>query len=349
MRRGTRGIGIVAALLAMIPCSAVAAPPLHWSTPRSIDPAGLLSVSCASASLCVAGDRAGGVVVSTDPADPSPTWTLTNVDGTTPIGAMSCPSATLCVAGDRAGLVLASTNPAGPAPTWSTAQPGGPMFSTLIRHPGQVLPPGVQGIACASVSLCVAAVYPDFNESIAYGISSSTNPAGGTAAWSLYSGFGSGLTFEVGSCPSVTLCVLSDQSGSIAWNSNPTGMDWNVIKVDKLNAIPAISCPTRSLCVAADFFGDIITSTRPTHSGWKRALRVDGYNAFTGVSCPATTLCVAVDVRGNVFTSRHPTAGKSAWHKDRGFGRALHVSCPTSSLCVAVDRGGRVIVGTRVA
>ena len=221
------------------------------------------------------------------------------------------------------------------------------MFSGFVRHPGQKLPPGVQAVACASVSLCVAAVFPNFDESIAYGISSSTNPSGGTAAWSLYDGFGSGLTFEAASCPSVTLCVLADQSGSIVWNTSPTGEHWNVVQVDKLNAITGISCPSKSLCVGVDFFGNVIWSTRPTHSGWKRALRVDGFNAFTGISCPTTSFCVAVDVHGSIFTSTRPTGGKSAWHKDRNFGRALHVSCPTRTLCVAVDRGGRFVIGRK--
>ena len=329
------------------PVAALGAAPLRWSAPMTVDTSGLQSISCASASLCAAGDRAGSVQVSTDPSDSTPTWTATHIDGTTVLSAMACPSSTLCVAGDQAGLVFTSTNPAGPTPTWTMAQPGGPRFSGFVHHPGQTLPPGVQAVTCASVSLCVAAVFPDFNESIAYGIASTTNPAGGTADWSLYDGFGSGLTFEAASCPSVTLCVLADQSGSIAWNSHPTGEHWNVIKVDKLNAITGISCPTTSLCVGVDFFGNVIWSTRPTHSGWKRALRVDGYNAFTGISCPTASLCVAVDVHGSIFTSTRPTGGKSAWHKDRNFGRALHVSCPSRSLCVAVDRAGRVVIGTR--
>jgi hypothetical protein len=339
---------VVLALLScgVLPTAALGAGALKWSKPQKFDAVGVQSISCSSTNLCVAGDRAGVIQVLSVPGAPGPSW-IAGPIGAGVLGAMACPSDNLCLAGDHKGLVWWSDGPGASSPAWSSAQPGGSMFSGLARHPGQKLPPGVQAIACASVSLCVAAVFPDFNDSIAYGIATTTNPDGGTAAWHLFDGFGSGLTFESASCPAVSLCVLGDQSGSIVWNSNPTGPNWNVVKVDKLNAITALSCPSKSLCVGVDFFGNVIWSATPTRPGWKRALRVDAFNVFTTLSCPSRSLCVAGDVRGNIFVSTRPAGGKSTWRKAASFGRALHISCPTASLCVAVDAGGRFSIGKR--
>jgi hypothetical protein len=83
------------------------------------------AVSCPSVSLCVAGDSAGNILTSTDPAGGASAWTKARVARPDPIGnsltAISCPSVSLCVAGDGNGNILTSTNPTGGASTWTTA------------------------------------------------------------------------------------------------------------------------------------------------------------------------------------------------------------------------------------
>src|SRR4051794_24036455 len=97
---------------------ASAASGLSWSSPRLIDerpPFGhgrsLQGISCPSASLCVAVDRAGNVVSSNDPTGPREAWTVSKVDTSRDEGltGISCPSVSLCVAVDGAGNVVTST------------------------------------------------------------------------------------------------------------------------------------------------------------------------------------------------------------------------------------------------
>jgi len=71
----------------------------------------LTAVACPSTSLCVAVDDQGNVVSSSDPGDVTPTWTVTNVAGTTLINGISCASTATFILGISAVLGLA----AGPA------------------------------------------------------------------------------------------------------------------------------------------------------------------------------------------------------------------------------------------
>ena len=73
----------------------------------------LTGVSCASVSLCVAVDKQGAVVTSTNPTGGASAWQVTHVDGTTSLTGVSCQSVSLCVAVDSAGNLLSSTNPTG--------------------------------------------------------------------------------------------------------------------------------------------------------------------------------------------------------------------------------------------
>ena len=89
---------------------------LSWSAPVAFDfgdhtyHRALTAVACPSTSLCVAADDQGNVVSSTDPGDVAPTWTMTNVAGTTRINGISCASTSLCVAVDDAGDVMVGLN-----------------------------------------------------------------------------------------------------------------------------------------------------------------------------------------------------------------------------------------------
>lgn len=81
------------------------------STPGSMCPAAVLSVSCASVSLCVASDSYGNVVATTHPLGGAAAWNVMSVDPGGFVGfglsGMSCPSLSLCVGVDPfGGLVL---------------------------------------------------------------------------------------------------------------------------------------------------------------------------------------------------------------------------------------------------
>ena len=337
----------IASVCLCAPVAALGAPPLKWSNPVALDTSGLQSISCPSTSLCVAGDRSGQVQV-TNPTLTPVSWVENPVSGAGVLSAMDCPSINLCVAGDQKGLLYTATD----------LHVLESVVDICRSREGRCSPAssGIRGRSCrrasrrsrARRSRCASprcSLTSTSRSRTAFRAAPTRPAAPPRGASTTASARGSRLKRPL--ALRCTLCVLADQSGSIVWNTSPTGEHWNVVQVDKLNAITGISCPSKSLCVGVDFFGNVIWSTRPTHSGWKRALRVDGFNAFTGISCPTTSFCVAVDVHGSIFTSTRPTGGKSAWHKDRNFGRALHVSCPTRALCVAVDRGGRFVIGRK--
>lgn len=103
---------------------------------------GYTSVSCASASLCVAVGSGGDAVITTDPAAAKPTWSVPMTIGGQ-LNGVSCPSISLCVAVDASGRSMFSTNPTAASPIWtvpSTIDAGNDLTA----------------VSCPSTSLCVA-------------------------------------------------------------------------------------------------------------------------------------------------------------------------------------------------
>jgi hypothetical protein len=240
-------------------------------------------------------------------------------------------------------------------PVWQRANPlGPPEHSVNSGVVGDVqigryqLSRGIKGISCPSAQVCVALRYGiggAFNDN---GIDVSTNPAGGTSAWSEVVNDGAGTAFDAVSCPSISLCVVVDQDGSFLASTRLTSeRSWNGFDIDRHNELTGISCPALNLCVAVDFFGNVITTHRPTSRQWQVSRRVDGYNPLTGVSCASSSWCVAVDAVGNVLTSTDPAGGAHAWRITRGVDHGFtSVSCPSATLCVAVDEDGYAVLGT---
>jgi hypothetical protein len=175
-----------------------------WSAPVTIDPKILgMSVSCPSTSLCVAVDSQGDVVTSTNPTGGASAWSApVNVDTNGYLADISCPSASLCVAVDDSGDVVTSTNPTGGASAWSAPaniDPVNPLTGTLFFY----------SVSCPSSSLCVAV---DSQGDVV----TSTNPTGGSGAWSAPAQIDAPATLKGGaSCPSTSLCVAFDTGGNV--------------------------------------------------------------------------------------------------------------------------------------
>ena len=97
-----------------------------WRETSSPEPIQIPALSCPSVSLCVAGDFAGRILSSSDPAGGSAPWSFAPVlsSGLTgvPISGVSCPSISLCVAIDGAS-VLTSTAPDGGTAAWTNSTP----------------------------------------------------------------------------------------------------------------------------------------------------------------------------------------------------------------------------------
>lgn len=331
---------------------------LAWGPPVEIDQAsasngGLGAIACPTVSLCVAIDRDGNVVTSTDPTGGPTTWSLSHV--ASPSGYdnedLSCPSSLLCVAINGDGDVMTSTNPAGGSSAWATEQ-------GLDKSGVPV------GVSCPTVALCVIA--DELGD-----VLMSTNPTGGPSTWTtvrvdpavVLCGKGCGepaMTTGVG-CPSVSLCVVTDQLGNVLWSTEPTGGSaaWGLAHVDSqhlqnyfANSLTGVACPSPDVCVATDVAGDSITSQQPAGgaSAW-RLSRIDELEVPSvphDVSCQSVSFCTAIDSAGNVLTSSDPTAPQPAWFATPVDSSLNATSCPTSLLCFAVAGDGTVRVGTRV-
>ncbi|HET9103047.1 MAG TPA: PASTA domain-containing protein [Solirubrobacteraceae bacterium] len=133
-----------------------------WSAAK-IDNRGLNGIACGSPTLCVTGDGSGDIFTAGNPSGGVTAWSLTAQGQWSP-GPFACASNSLCMAGIGQGLIVA-TSPTGPASSWSTASLPNSLYFA--------------GVSCAPGGGLCAAVDPSGN------IATSTNPAGGTNAWSV--------------------------------------------------------------------------------------------------------------------------------------------------------------------
>jgi len=341
-------------------------------------------ISCASASLCVAGS-AGYLASTVKPTGRSSAWRLIPYHDSQSLDGISCPSAALCVAVDDAGGAVASTAPAAkrsawrrfeiawthslsavscPTPKLCVAGGSGPLFTS--RHPSQgasawkpTSAGNVDVLSCPSTSLCVGAAEGS--------VLVSTDPTGGGRAWHEYTvdtasyPCGNGET-----CPAAitgisclpSFCLGADNLGNSVTSTDPGGgpSSWTVRpaglasppQFEQAPASLAVSCPSSQLCVVVSSTGEVETSTNPTGdaSAWTHTDLHDP-SGLNGVSCRTVSFCVAVDGAGHAFTSTNPTGGTAAW-KPTSVNRGIPlnaVSCAARSRCVAVDSYGYATIG----
>jgi hypothetical protein len=263
--------------------------------------AGLTGISCPSSGLCVAVDRDADVLASADPTGGASTWVTADFDNSDPFQqggfySVSCPTVSLCVVGDYFE-VLTSTDPAGGASAWTTTGVASGPFSGGVVGPNEV--------SCASDQLCAATI-PGH---LSWPIDASTDPTGGTSAWTSASLANATLGYL--DCPSSTLCIADGEYVS----------------------------PKTQADVPAEF-----TSTDP--AGGDTAWQVTQTATELGLlACPSSSECFAFPTAGEMLTSTDPTGPGSSWQQSGGPDENTAVSCPTVSLCVAAD-GGSIQIGT---
>jgi hypothetical protein len=327
------------ALLATLACVAAApagaAPSLSWSGADEIDTGHeLQSISCPSATLCVAVDSSGRAAIGTRTATTSvSSWswsTLFTIDGADELTSVSCASTALCVAVDKQGNAIVSADPTSASPgSWS---------KSAIAGGGELI-----SVSCASTALCVAA-------NTAGNLFYSARPTSG--GWSA-SGAIAGKSTSV-SCASTALCVAVNMAGEAFVSTEPEGgaAAWHARAIDPSGGLVAVSCFAGDSCVAVDGFGKALATSNAaaaTNSGpgsgatWS-STAFDTFGAPTGVSCAFTGLCVAIDGTGYAFASDDATAAPPTWPTSGiDTPRALAgVSCTAEGLCAAVDGSGRV-------
>src|SRR4051812_49069690 len=205
----------------------------------------------------------------------------------------------------------------------------------------------VVAVSCATARLCAAT--DNHGNAI-----TSTNPAGGAAAWRRRNVDGANTLHGVSCKPS--LCVAVDGAGNVLTLTNPANAasNWSApAAVDAGHQLRGVSCPSSSLCVAVDNAGQVVTSTDPTGGPTKwTAAAIDAPNVLNSVSCPTTSFCVAVDDDGNAASSTNPTGGAGAWsvHAHIDSTNSMEaVSCRSASLCVAGDDAYNIASSTTPA
>jgi hypothetical protein len=294
-----------------------AAPSLAWSTPSVFDSSRTPSaVSCSSESLCVAVDREGDALSTSDPTISEPTWNLAVVDPGEPLNAVSCAPGGSCVAVDARGYAF--TNLEAGVSTWSSAS----------IDDGRAL----TGVSCPTTSLCVAV-----DES--GNVLSSGGP--GSDRWTPAASIDPLHRLRAVSCSTQLLCVAVDDAGDVLSSTDPAGGGWHLQRIDPEELL-AVSCFAASECVAVDGLGDALSSADPAAVAATWSLTPIDNERLTGVSCSPAGLCVAVDGHGEALASDDPTSAIPAWSTSSIDSTSITgVSCLSGGFCIAVDTAAR--------
>jgi hypothetical protein len=329
----------------------------------------LRSVSCPSATFCMAVDQYGNDALTFDGTSwsaPAPVGAAAMSDE---LNSVSCTSATWCVAVDTGGNAY----------TWD----GSRWSSTKLAGIG------LTSVSCASTTFCVAvdgagdahvwdgsswssaAVDSSGSSLQSVSCSSSSFCAAGDWAGSVYvyngqrwsaadpvDAAGGGISSL--SCPSATFCVGTDwNGGAVTWN----GTSWKLstsFDSDAAGGLMSVSCAAATACVAVDGSGDYLTWNG---TKWTAPVMIDlTGDGFESVSCGSATACVAVDWNGNALawngrswtrpaiscpsstTNSAGTCYTRGSFTDPRSGVLDAVSCATATSCVAVDGNGNAVV-----
>ena len=213
-----------------------------WSSPLSVDPKGILSsVSCPTTTFCAAVDGSGYEVNFNGSTWSSPL----GIDSNGTLSSVSCPSATFCEAVDYNGNALNFNGS-----TWS---------SPLNIDPGRVL----DSVSCPSATFCMAV--DDKGNALTYGgpiqgsplvtgITPSSGPTtGGTSVTITGSNFSGATAVDFGSNPATSFTINSSTSITA---TSPAGSGKVDITVTTSSGVSSV--------VSADAF--VYISSNPYHS-----------------------------------------------------------------------------------
>ncbi|HEY5197421.1 MAG TPA: choice-of-anchor D domain-containing protein [Solirubrobacteraceae bacterium] len=308
----------------------------------------LTSISCASATFCVA---AGGNIAqyTTDAGGAAPPdWSTPDHITSASIDAVSCPTASLCVAVTTDGHALRTTD-------------GGQSWSAPVALAG-----GAQAVSCTIDGICVVG-------DTAGNLDVSLD---GGQTWTVTGQTPGGAPFYKLSCfPGV--CVAIDADASVVFTSRDVGggspPTWTqtAISGGPFAFLTDLSCTANGVCVAVDSLGYAFATSDVTAAtpSWSTTL-ADGTGSFVAglvnlvsIACaenaasPATDLCVGGDFLGRTDISTDVGGpGPDSWSIVPTFdtgsfegadGPNLHglltpVACVPSGWCMAADINGNV-------
>lgn len=346
--RRRSALGALLCLLCLLgalgPEVASAAPALTWSVQSSLENDRLSAISCASGELCVIVDHSGNAFATRDPLAQSPSWgEALQIDEGHPLTSLSCVAPSTCAAVDGSGNIIVTSDPAADAPAGSSAGSGARGAGASWHSIAVAGAPSLDGVACASTSLCVAVGVT--GETIAVDPQSV-----GSAPTS--ADVDSTTPLRAISCPTASLCVAVDAVGGALSSSDPgaPSPSWQRRTIDSGAALLDLSCLSSAasgFCVALDGEGNALASGDPGAPSptWSSTM-VDGAAPFSSVSCTGPGLCVAVDDAGSAFESDGVTLMPPTWTRSTAELSPTSIegiACLPAGLCLAVDSSGRTL------
>ncbi len=299
---------------------------------------GFTTVSCASSSLCWAGD-AGGYGNMWNGASWNSSLQAIPGMSTNGVGSISCPTTTFCIATGADGSHYSTWNPSG---GWTT-----PTSTTPLSGKYQSI------MSCASSSLCWL-IDTNGNGTEWTGKSWSSKTTVDSSIGSITSSSGNTVIPSI-SCPSPNLCIVTYgvltssntiQNYGVSWSgsswSTPVTLGDTTGVATSLSCAPGASGP----CWAVDSAGDGIEWAS---SNWASSTTtVDGSEFLTAESCATTTSCSVLGGNNNLYAIQwngtswqSPTA--TGIGLDGGTIFATSLSCPTTTFCMGVTNGGSAI------
>jgi hypothetical protein len=189
-------------------------------------------------------------------------------------------------------------------------------------------------------------------------------PRKGPSSWSVRA-VDPGHTVTRVLCPTVSVCLATDDAGAVFTSSKPSGAGamWVRTPVDpRRGGSLDLTCTTgerrgdsgsalrRTItCFAFDHARRVFVATNPGggSGAWTSAGATP--RRVHGMSCPTAKLCVGFDPRSHLIWSRRPAGGARTWKRSRGpfagrppndadsWAGPLGLSCPSVALCVATD------------
>ncbi len=320
LRRGIAAILLVAGLAGLHApggaAQAASAAPASagWVLQSPASSANLLSISCWSATNCIAVGSASTILATTTGGT---SWIAQRPGTKGGLYGISCPLAKRCIVvgfnpDTDAGVIQVTTN-------------GGAKWSLESDTVS-----GLSSVRCVNGQDCFAVGQNGT-------ILATTN---GGAKWTMQK---SGTTTDLHdvSCAGTSLCYAVGDSGTILATRNG-GASWHKIALSFQSRLAGIDCTAASTCYAVGESGDILTS----HSGgakWspvRTAPPSGGY--LVRIDCPTAEICYAVGDGGSIVATAD--GGKTWTAKQSDTTASLtNISCVSAAECIAVGAQGTVV------
>jgi hypothetical protein len=248
------------------------------------------------------------------------------------ISGLACPSSSQCTAVDQNEQV--------------TFNPTTRRESTPVKLFPKQSEASISGVACPALTRCTA---------VRWGREVTFDPRSTAVMKPATVDRNADQNFGAVACPSATLCVGGDGSGSEVAFDPATGRPIRPVAAVADIPLDATSCPALDLCTSIDSGADIVTFDPGTGLALTEAEidpAMESHSQEEGsdsspaaLACPSADRCVSADPLGNVVTF-DPTSPRAASviSSDRGHW-LTSVACPSTIDCVAVDARGRAFRG----